>query len=135
MRKISKVWTAIAMIAVVFGLLSFIGGERKPWPVAAGDAAKVNPLKASATTEGEGKELYIAKCQSCHGKTGLGDGPKAKTLEGSAGDFTTKDYQSQTDGALFYKTYKGRDEMPAYKGKLEDDEIWKIIIYTRTLKK
>jgi len=72
---------------------------------------------------------------SCHGKTGLGDGVKARSLKDFPGDFSKADFQKQSDGDLFYETKTGRGEMPKYEGKLTDDDIWNIVNYMRTLKK
>lgn len=81
-----------------------------------------------------GKSLYGKHCKSCHGSEGYGDGTKAKEMKGDLGDFSSKKFQSQTDGALFYKTTFGRDDMPAFNKKLPSDEDrWLIVNYMRTL--
>ncbi|MFO7674182.1 MAG: c-type cytochrome [Lutibacter sp.] len=81
-----------------------------------------------------GKSLYGKHCKSCHGSEGYGDGTKAKEMKGDLGDFSSKKFQSQTDGALFYKTTFGRDDMPAYNKKLPSDEDrWLIVNFMRTL--
>lgn len=81
-----------------------------------------------------GKSLYTKHCKSCHGSEGFGDGVKAKDMKGDLGDFSTKKFQAQTDGALFYKTSFGRDDMPAFNKKLPSDEDrWLIVNYLRTL--
>ena len=81
-----------------------------------------------------GKSLYGKHCKSCHGSEGYGDGVKAKEMKGDLGDFSSKKFQSQTDGALFYKTTFGRDDMPAFNKKLPSDEDrWLIVNYMRTL--
>ncbi|MGI9546628.1 MAG: c-type cytochrome [Flavobacteriaceae bacterium] len=81
-----------------------------------------------------GKSLYSKHCKSCHGKEGYGDGPKAEEQKGDLGDFSTAEYQAQTDGELFYKTSFGRDDMPEYTKKMPDDEDrWLIVNYMRTL--
>ena len=81
-----------------------------------------------------GKSLYGKHCKSCHGSEGYGDGVKAKEMKGDLGDFSSKIFQSQTDGALFYKTTFGRNDMPAYNKKLPSDEDrWLIVNYMRTL--
>ena len=49
-------------------------------------------------------------------------------------DTEKKEFQSQTDGELFYKTTEGRDEMPSFKKTIKDDEDrWLIVNYMRTL--
>ena len=83
-----------------------------------------------------GKNLYSKHCKSCHGAEGYGDGPKAKEMNGDLGDFSSREFQKQTDGALFYKTTIGRDDMPEFTKKLPNDEDrWLIVNYMRTLKK
>ncbi len=81
-----------------------------------------------------GKSLYSKHCQSGHGKEGYGDGKKAKEVKGDLGDFSSEEFQSQSDGALFYKTTFGREDMPEYTKKMPDDEDrWLIVNYMRTL--
>ena len=81
-----------------------------------------------------GKSLYDKHCKSCHGKEGYGDGPKADEMKGDLGDFSSAKVQKQSDGALFYKTTIGRDDMPEFTKKLPDDEDrWLIVNYMRTL--
>ncbi len=81
-----------------------------------------------------GKSLYSKHCKSCHGKEGYGDGTKADEVEGDLGDFSSEEFQTQTDGELFYKSTFGRDDMPKYSKKMPDDEDrWLIVNYIRTL--
>jgi mono/diheme cytochrome c family protein len=94
-----------------------------------------NPTDASDDENLEiGEELYMKHCKSCHGKEGLGDGPKASEQEGDLGDFSSEEFQAQSDGALFYKTTEGRDDMPGYQKKIPDDEDrWLVVNFIRTL--
>ena len=81
-----------------------------------------------------GKSLYSKHCKSCQGKEGYDDKSKADEVEGDLGDFSSEEFQAQTDGALFYKSTFGRDDMPEYTKKMPDDEDrWLIINYRRTL--
>jgi len=112
-----------------------INSRQTPWEIDAKYKAMKNPVKTDAASLATGKELYNKHCASCHGKTGLGDGVKARTLETFSGDFSKPSYQNQTDGELFGKTKLGRDEMPKYDGKIPDEGIWAMIIYSRTFKK
>ncbi|TAK37569.1 MAG: cytochrome c [Saprospiraceae bacterium] len=107
----------------------------KDWPVPEKDKNTANPIRADKESLSNGKSLYLKHCASCHGKRGLGDGTKAASLKTACGDFTEASFQAQTDGALFYKITKGRDDMPSFKKKLPDtEEIWSIVNYIRTLK-
>jgi mono/diheme cytochrome c family protein len=125
-----------ASMLVVFALaLMSSNPPQKPWDVPAKYKAMKNPKSSSATSTAAGKELWNKNCASCHGKTGLGDGPKARTLETYSVNFTKATFQAQTDGEIFYKTKFGRGEMPKYEGKIGDDDIWLMVDFMRSLKK
>ena len=109
--------------------------QNKPWPVSEAARKVKNPVKNDSDNINIGKGLYAKHCRSCHGKNGEGDGTKASELETFPGDFTTKEFKDQTDGAIFYKTTEGRDDMPSFKKKISNEEdIWAIVHYLRTLK-
>ena len=109
--------------------------DQKPWPVPDASKTKANPLKGDAASVAKGKELYKQHCVSCHGTKGKGDGPKAEQLDTESGDFSAAAFQSQTDGAIFYKTSEGRKDMPSYKKKIPDaNDIWAVVNYLRILK-
>lgn len=106
-----------------------------PWPVPDKYKNMANPVKSDATSIARGKELFTTHCKSCHGTKGKGDGPKAAQLDTESGDFTKPATQSETDGALFYKTSEGRKDMPSFKKKIADqNDIWAVVNYMRTLK-
>jgi mono/diheme cytochrome c family protein len=109
--------------------------QPKPWVVPANFTSMKNPIAQSAASTKTGLDLYTKNCASCHGKTGLGDGVKARSLKTFPGDFSKADFQGQADGDHFYKTKTGRSEMPKYEGKLADNDIWNVVNYMRTLKK
>jgi len=123
------------LLVFALSLMSLLSYQQKPWVIDAKYKTMKNPVKADAASIAAGKTLWDKNCAMCHGKTGLGDGPKARTLDTPSGDFTKATYQSQTDGELFGKTKLGRDEMPKYDGKLTDEDIWHMVNYSRTFKK
>lgn len=134
-----KTRSLITMTFLFAGTLVFtmITGfqDKKPWTVPDADKSKVNPLKSDASSISDGKTLWTLHCKSCHGTKGMGDGPKAAQLKTEPGDFSKAVTQSQTDGSLFYKISKGRDDMPGFKKKIpENDDIWSLVNYMRTLK-
>jgi mono/diheme cytochrome c family protein len=109
--------------------------QPKPWTVPANFKTMKNPVAKGDVSNKAGMEIYTKNCASCHGKTGLGDGVKARALKDFPGDFSKADFQNQTDGDHFFKTKNGRGEMPKYAGKLSDDDIWNVVNYMRTFKK
>jgi mono/diheme cytochrome c family protein len=137
MKKSQKIATIMvtALIALVFlfGNAVQAQAKAKPWPVPDKDKALKAPGKADVAT---GKELWAKHCKSCHGSKGLGDGPKAASLKTFPGDFSTAAFQASTDGELFYRTDKGRDEMPGYEKKIaEASDRWALVAFMRTMKK
>ena len=129
--------TAILAGFFIIGLLAFVPNaiNQTPWKVPDAAKNKVNPVKADAASLANGKSLYNTHCKSCHGTKGKGDGPKAAQLDTESGDFSLASFQSQTDGALFYKTAEGRKDMPSYKKKIPDaDDIWAVVNFMRTFK-
>ena len=124
------------MLVLVIGISFTASAQKaKPWEVPAKFKAMKNPVKVDDASVNAGKALYTKNCASCHGKTGLGDGPKARGLETFPGDFSKGEYQNQADADHFYKTKFGRSEMPKYDGKIDDEGIWQMVNYMRTFKK
>ncbi|HEX4875246.1 MAG TPA: c-type cytochrome [Chitinophagaceae bacterium] len=130
--------TLLIVSLMAFGLFAFIPKSfvtQEPWPVPDAYKNKVNPLKGDAASLTDGKALWGQHCKSCHGTKGKGDGPKASQLDTDPGDFTKASFQSQTDGSLYYKTEKGRKDMPSFKTKIPDpNDIWALVNYMRTMK-
>ena len=142
MKTTQKLMTLVitAMVAVVFLIGNTASAQQakaKPWPVPDKDKAIKAPVKLSdASVIATGKELWAKHCKSCHGAKGLGDGPKAAALKTFPGDFSSAAFQAGTDGEIFYRTDKGRDEMPAYEKKIADaNDRWALVAYMRTFKK
>ena len=120
-----------AVLAVIFAFNVNIQSEE--WVVPDKYEKLQNPTDAEEDLD-IGEELYMKHCKSCHGKEGLGDGSKAAEQEGDLGDFSSEEFQAQSDGALFYKTTTGRDDMPNYDKKIpEDEDRWLVVNYMRTL--
>ncbi|HSQ47524.1 MAG TPA: cytochrome c [Lutibacter sp.] len=129
-----KILMIIGIISI--GLFSFTKLTQEEWKVPAKYQTMKNTVEASKANIALGKSLYAKHCKSCHGNTGLGDGTKAKEVEGDLGDFSSKKFQAQSDGAIFYKSYIGRKDMPNYEKKItEKDDVWALVHYIRTLKK
>ena len=135
MKKILFILTIVmGLTSISFTVLN--NQQPKPWKVPDNFKNMKNPIASDATSIADGKALYTTHCKSCHGAKGLGDGPKAAQLKTESGDFSKADFQAQSDGAIFYKTSEGREDMPNFKKKMpEADERWSIVNYMRTFKK
>lgn len=136
MKKLNKISGILILLLVSVIMISFTyQDDPAPWEVPAKDKNMENPVKADDESIKVGRMVYNKNCASCHGKTGLGNGVKARGLDTFPGDLSGEYYQSQTDGEHFYKTKFGRDEMPKYENKIEDEDIWHMVNYMRTFKK
>lgn len=134
MKKLIYGFALITSVAFLYSFSQI--SQSDPWVVPDKYLKMKNPVAADANSIKAGKLLYEKHCQSCHGKTGKGDGTKSATLKTEPGDFTSKAFKAQVDGALFYKTQTGRDEMPSFKNKIPDEEdIWSVVNYIRSLSK
>ena len=127
----------IMAIAITFTLwVSFtVDKNIDDWEVPAKYEKMKNPYIDAVDNDLIGKTIYVKHCKSCHGKKGAGDGTKAEELETPMPGFATEAFQAQSDGALYYKTVFGRDEMPSYEKKIaEMEDRWLLVNYLRTLK-
>ncbi len=107
--------------------------DQDEWEVPGKYERMENPYSADKESLKVGKSLYNKHCKSCHGNEGLGDGSKAAQLETPCGDFTAEAFQSQSDGAVFYKSKFGRGDMPSFEKKIPyDEDIWHVVNYMRT---
>ncbi len=128
-----KTFKILMIIGIVsFAFYSFISLDQEEWKVPAKYEKMTNPTDPKVDMA-IGKSLYAKHCKSCHGKTGLGDGTKADEVDGDLGDFSSKEFQAQSDGALFYKSYIGRDDMPNYEKKMSEEDTWLVVNFMRTL--
>jgi mono/diheme cytochrome c family protein len=76
---------------------------------------------------------FKAKCMMCHAADGSGNTPAGKAM--GAPPFQTPALLKATDADLIAITKSGKGKMPAFAGKLPDDQIKDLIKYVRTLQK
>lgn len=88
---------------------------------------------ACARSADDAAALYKTKCAACHGADGSGNTAMGKAFK--LRDLGSDEVQAQTDAQLTAITSDGKGKMPAYKGKLTDDQIKELVGYIRTLKK
>ena len=80
-----------------------------------------------------GPSLFKTKCAACHGADGKGEVPVGKKL--GARDLTSTEVQSQSDTQLTDVVTKGKNKMPAYGGKISQDQMGELVAYIRELGK
>jgi mono/diheme cytochrome c family protein len=84
---------------------------------------KLNPYTGKAEAIAEGQALYKElNCYGCHGMRGGGGMGPNLTDETS-------------DANLLSQIRDGRGQMPAFKDAVDDDQVWKLIAFVRSLYK
>jgi mono/diheme cytochrome c family protein len=98
---------------------------------------KTNPYQPSVPTVIKGADRYNARCASCHGLMGFGDGDASGALRTRPADlaWSLSDPRLKDD-YLFWTISEGGAQfgtsMPAYKKPdLADWQIWELITYMR----
>ena len=99
----------------------------------------VNPRTANLESIENGRANYERFCSTCHGMTGLGDGPVSMTGEINgplAGVLAVAGPMSiariRSDGHIYTTIRYGRRRMPGY-NRIEPDARWDIVNYLRYL--
>jgi mono/diheme cytochrome c family protein len=124
---------ALAVVAVLVAQ-AIAGGSllnRRPGGGAGGDGADADALAA------RGKELYEFRCVSCHGKSGVGDGPIARSLTGPPpGDLTDDEWKhGDAPSQVLAVITKGVDGtmMAGWDTAFNPDELRALAAYTYRL--
>jgi cytochrome c6 len=82
---------------------------------------------------GSGEAVYKAKCQMCHGATGLADSGAGKVMK--VKPISDPGVKKMTEGQMLEAVRNGMGKMQAYKDKLTDAQIKDSVVYFRTLMK
>jgi mono/diheme cytochrome c family protein len=139
MKNLSMILKGFSLMVCLFAFSSFASAQDQKeggaWNVPAKYKAMKNAVKGDAASVSAGKNLYTKHCKSCHGGTGLADGPKSSTLKTKIISFKDAKFQGQADGVIYYQFVVGRDEMPAFDKKIaEEEDRWALVNFIRTLK-
>jgi mono/diheme cytochrome c family protein len=81
----------------------------------------------------EGKELFTAKCQACHGANGEGKAAIAKMFNVTMPQLASKEVQAKSDAELKKVILSGQGKMKPVAGVTEK-QAGDIVAFLRTLK-
>ncbi len=129
-----KLFCAV-LVLFAFVLTACGGGEvaATPETIPAEFAGKTNPLGAESATAGA--EIYKTYCLACHGERGAGDGPAGAGLNPKPKDLVDL-AATVGDDYLFWRIAKGKPgtSMVGWQGTLDDEKIWQLVSFIRSLK-
>ena len=122
----------------VFCLTAVYANQAKPPAPAAKPAAPA--VKATPASIANGETLYKRQCQTCHGATGVGDGPASKFLKGKLPNFTDKTVMAKIKDEEILETITNGVKtevgtMPPFKAKLKPEEVQDVINFVHSLAK
>jgi len=104
------------------------------WMAPAEEAARHNPVMASADSINKGAKLFQQNCAACHGAKADGNGmagmmlkPRPANLRAMSG--------THPDGDFAYKIRVGRGAMPSWQSALNEEQVWHLVNYIQALNK
>jgi mono/diheme cytochrome c family protein len=130
-------------VALLIVLVATLAAQQNPTTlknpytaVPAADAAKTNPTKSTPESLAKGKKWWGIDCSMCHGSNGNGKGDVAEDMKLQIVDLTDPEaLKNRTDGQIFWVIKNGHQDMPAEGPRLQDDGIWDLVNYVRSLSK
>ena len=84
----NRIFFGLVGASSLFMLTAVHAGQAKPATAMAKPTAAV--AKATPESIASGEKIFKRQCQTCHGATGVGDGPAAKTLKGKLPNLADK---------------------------------------------
>ncbi|HTU02755.1 MAG TPA: cytochrome c [Candidatus Sulfotelmatobacter sp.] len=104
--------------------------------VTVGGRGDANPLGDAPELVALGREDFSHYCMVCHGLDGHNTGvPFAAAMSPPVPSLTSPEIQAYTDGQLHWIIRNGLfpSGMPASRDLLNDEEMWRIVLYRRHL--
>jgi mono/diheme cytochrome c family protein len=88
---------------------------------------------AASGDPAKGKLIYETNCSTCHGARGKGDGLLSAALTPPPPDLTSPKAKAKSDQDLLTVIRDGRVVMPAWKSRLNEQDIQNVLAYIRSL--
>ena len=121
------------LLLVIAAAIAYTIAQNRPWTVPTEAKRLANPVPPSESALNAIRPVYRAKCASCHGDLGKGDGHDAKRYDPQPTDFSdANQLRNITDGELFYKMSEGHRPMPSFKKRLSEEQRWELVLLIRS---
>jgi high-affinity iron transporter len=132
-------------IAILDTIIAAVAANRLPSEVVALEARFKAALGSDAALDlprtrlrpDSGRLLYQANCASCHGTSGMGDGPAAKGLNPPPPALGSRAAMETATPELMYRMISigvTGTAMPGYEGKLSSTDRWNVVAYLTELR-
>lgn len=99
------------------------------------DGPEKGPLPYTTKSIARGRQFYLVHCVECHDQDGKGLG--RRDFNGTPpADLTDPDawLYGTSAPAIFASTREGtKNDMPAFKDKMQDEQIWHVVNFLRSL--
>ena len=141
MEKVQNMKKILLIMALSLLVLTACGGSDNSSdpkdisalaPVPAEYVGKTNPFGEDAATDGA--KVFHSNCEVCHGVEGHGDGPAGQALDPQPKNLAELQAVA-SDDYLFWRVSEGKPgtSMVAWKGILDEEQIWQVVSFIRTL--
>jgi mono/diheme cytochrome c family protein len=123
--------TSLAGLLIIGTGLGLLLGSHVHGRLSPEEAAKGNPIPATAESIERGRLLYMQNCTQCHGETGRGDGPLAETLPLPPANFYLH-VPYHPDEFFFQAISNGfAGAMPAFADSISEEDRWNLLNFLR----
>jgi cytochrome c oxidase cbb3-type subunit 3 len=123
----------VASRRILFGMLALVGGAVTAYSLLRAPASPPPAAIAGDPLLVEGREVYLARCVSCHGESGRGDGPIARGLAGPPVGDLTDAYWKHGDHPEQVRAVVAQgapdSAMPPWKSTLSDQALRAVTAY------
>lgn len=96
----------------------------------------VSATSTAPIHQDDAAQAFAAQCAMCHGVGGGGDGAAAGAMDPKPTNLKAAEYQEgRSDDEIAAAIKDGKGSMPAYGGRLSEDQIAGLVAYIRELGK